>query len=98
MVIRYRIKIQHASVLTITLLFQAVSFIYIYTKSKQGKDQGSIQSSTTPDPRYHKRKRQKHRKTSHTREPKGQPFSSRSSQGSNERIRQYNEEKTNWAA
>ena len=39
---------------------------------KEGKDQESILSSTTPDPGV-----KKHNKTSHTREPRGQPFSSR---------------------
>ena len=33
---------------------------------KDGKDQESIQSSSKPDPRHHKRKRQKHKETSHT--------------------------------
>ena len=40
-----------------------------------GKVQESIQSSTTPDPRHHMEKRQKYKKTQHTRQPRGQPFS-----------------------
>ena len=44
---------------------------------KGGKDQESIQSSTTPDPGHHMRKWQKHNKTSHTREQRIQPLPSR---------------------
>ena len=40
---------------------------------EEGKDQESIQSSTTPDPGHHVGKRQKHNKTPYTREPIGQP-------------------------
>ena len=41
---------------------------------KEGKYQESIQSSTTPDPGHHMGKCQKHKETSHTREPSGEPF------------------------
>ena len=44
---------------------------------EEGKDQESIQSNTTPDPGHHMGERQKHKKTSHKRVPRGQPFSSR---------------------
>ena len=40
------------------------------------EDQESIQSSITPDQRHYMGKSQKHKKTSHTREPRGQPFPS----------------------
>ena len=40
------------------------------------KDQESIQSSNTPDPGHHMGKSQKHKKTSHTREPIDSPFQS----------------------
>ena len=47
----------------------------IYFKSKEeGKDQESIQSSTPPDSGHHIGKWQKHKKTSHILEPRGQPF------------------------
>ena len=42
----------------------------------EGKDQESIQSSTAPDPGHHMVKWQKHKKTSHTRERRGQSFPS----------------------
>ena len=38
---------------------------------EEGKDQESIQSSTTSDPRHHIGKWQKLKKASHTREPWG---------------------------
>ena len=57
-----------------------------YMQSK-GKDQESIQSSTTPDQGHHMGKWQKHKKTQHTREPRGQPFPSRFSQGCKEQTR-----------
>ena len=47
--------------------------MYMQSK-KEGKDQESIQSSTTHDSGNHTGKRQKHKKTSLTREPRGQPF------------------------
>ena len=50
----------------------------------KGKDQESIQSSPKPDQRHHMRKRQKHKKTSHTREPRWPPFPSRWPQGRKE--------------
>ena len=34
--------------------------------SREGKDQESMQSSTTPDPEQHSGKWQKHKKTTHT--------------------------------
>ena len=53
------------------------TFVYKITSKKEGKDHESIQSSTTPDPERHMGKWQKHNKTSHTGEPRGQPFPSR---------------------
>ena len=48
------------------------------SKSKEeGKDQESIQSSITTDPRHNMGKCQKHKETSHTREPRGHRFPSR---------------------
>ena len=56
-----------------------------YTKSKLGgKDQESMQSSTRPEPGDHMGKRQQKKKTSHTREPRGEPFPSRCPQACNE--------------
>ena len=49
----------------------------MYQSKKEGKDQESIQSSTTPDPGHHIGEWQKHKKTSHTWEPRGQPFFNR---------------------
>ena len=44
-------------------------------RKEEGKDQESIQWSTTPDPRHHMGKcKHTHRETSHTRDPRGQPF------------------------
>ena len=49
----------------------------IPNKSKKGgKDQETIQLSSTPDPGYHKGNRQKYNKHHH-QEPRGQPFPSR---------------------
>ena len=49
----------------------------MYVESKEeGKDQKSIQSSTTPDQGYHLEKWQKHKETLHTREPKCHSFPS----------------------
>ena len=46
-------------------------------KSKnEDKDQGSIYSSTTSYRKHQMGKCQKHKETSHTREPRDQPFSS----------------------
>ena len=70
------------------------SKLWFQNKSKEeGKDQESIQSSTTPDPGYRIGKWQKHKKTSHTREPRGQPFPSRWSQGCKKQTRQYGKDK-----
>ena len=41
---------------------------------EEGKDQESIQSSTKPDLGHHVGKRQKLKKTLHTKEPKGKLF------------------------
>ena len=41
---------------------------------EEGKDQENIQSNTTPGPGHHMEKCQKHKKTSHTREPRGHSF------------------------
>ena len=52
-----------------------VFFPVFYIQSKEeGKDQESIQSSTRPDPGHHMGTRQKHKKTSHTREQRNQVF------------------------
>ena len=49
-----------------------------YNQNKEeGKTLKSKQSNTTPDPGQHIGKWQKNKKTSHTREPRGQPFHSR---------------------
>ena len=40
---------------------------------KDGKDHGTIQSNTTPDPGYHMGKKQKYNKH-HQQQPRGQPF------------------------
>ena len=48
------------------------------TKQVNSKDQGSIQSSITPDPGQHMGKWQNQKKISHTRGPRGQPFLSNS--------------------
>ena len=49
-----------------------------FNENKQeGKDQESIQSSTTPDPGHHMGRWQEHKGTSHTSEPRDQPFPSR---------------------
>ena len=50
--------------------------LFYYKSTKEGKDQESIQSSTTPDPRYPWESNKltiRHNK----REPRGQPFPSR---------------------
>ena len=44
---------------------------------EEGKYQDLIQLSTTPDPGYHMRKWQRHKKTSQTREPRHQAYPSR---------------------
>ena len=41
---------------------------------KEGKHHKTIQSSITSDPGHHIGKQQKHKKTSHTREPRRQPL------------------------
>ena len=43
-----------------------------YQSKEEGKDQESIESNTTPDTGHTKGKRQKHKKPSHTGEPRGQ--------------------------
>ena len=53
----------------------------------------TIQSSTTPDPRNHKGKKQKYNKHNQ-QEPRGQPFPSRWLQGSNEQTRKHEKHKT----
>ena len=45
-----------------------------YQSKKDGKDQESIQSSTTPDPEYHMGKRQNHTKNYQKQEQRGQLF------------------------
>ena len=48
-------------------------YIYKYTSKKEGKDQESIQSSTTPDPGY-QWESDNFTIRHHKREPRGQPF------------------------
>ena len=51
---------------------------YPDTKSKEeSKDQESIQSSITPEPRHERESDKKHKETSHSREPRGEPLPSR---------------------
>ena len=52
---------------------------------KGGKDQESIQSSTTPDPAYHMGK-WRNTINHHKQDPRGQSFHSRWPQGSNEQM------------
>ena len=61
---------------------------------KEGKDQGSIQSSTTPDPGY-QWESNKLTFRHHTREPRGQPLSAGDHKASmNRRARKHNKHKT----
>ena len=64
----------------------------MYKSKKDGKDQETIQSSTTPDPGYHMGKLKKYNKH-HQQEPKGQPVPSRWPKGSNEQTRKYEKHK-----
>ena len=64
-----------------------------HRSKEEGKDQASIQSSTTPNPEHRMGKCQKHKKTSRTREPRGQPFPS--THHKTARHRQDNMAKTN---
>ena len=49
----------------------------MFQSKEEGKIQESMQSYTTPDPGHRMGKSQKHNKTSHTGEPRDQPFPSR---------------------
>ena len=60
---------------------------------KDGKDQESIQLSTTPDPGYHMGKWQKHNLTSQTR-AKRSALSQQWPQGSNEQTQKHDNHKT----
>ena len=71
---------------------QCQSAAFIVQCKKGGKDQESIQSSTTPDPGYHMERWQKHKH--HKQEPRGQPFPSRRPQGSNEQTWKHDKHKT----
>ena len=62
---------------------------------EQCNDQALIQSSTTPDPGHRMGKWLKHNKTSHTGEPRGQPFPSRWPQGCKTQTRLCFKENTN---
>ena len=66
---------------------------HIIQRKEEDKEQESIQSNTTSDQGHHNRKWQKHKKTSHTIEPRGQPFPSRWPQGCKEQTRQHNKDK-----
>ena len=60
---------------------------YLFAHSKKGcKDQESIQSSPTPDPRY-QWESDKLTVRHHKREPRGQPIPSRWPQGTNKQMR-----------
>ena len=61
----------------ITIHWRSFIIVVFIKSKKEGKDQKSIQSSTTPDQGQHNGKEQKHNKTPHTREPRDQPFPSR---------------------
>ena len=75
-------------------LFSISNYYKILALSKEeSKDQEWIQLSNTPDLEHHKGKWQKHRKTPHIRQRKGQPFPSRWSQCCKEQTRQYNKDK-----
>ena len=54
---------------------------------EEGKYQEPIQSNTTPDPGHHMES-DRHKKTSHTREPRGQPFPSGWPQGERRKLLQ----------
>ena len=60
---------------------------------EEGKDQRSIQSRSSPDFEHHMGQWQKHKKTQHTREPRGQPNTSRWSEGCKEQTQQHNKDK-----
>ena len=62
-------------------VFVVVLLLMSVQSKEEGNDQESIQSNTTPDLEHHMGKWQKHKKTSHTREPRGQPFPSTRLQG-----------------
>ena len=51
---------------------------FLYISACQFKEEGnyreSIQTNTTSDPKHCMGKRQKHKKMTNTREPRGQPF------------------------
>ena len=59
-----------------TLLLHLIAFGANQSK-EDGKDQEQIQSSTTLDPGHRMGKCQKHKKTLHTREPRGKTFPSK---------------------
>ena len=61
---------------TTTLNILLNQFLYVVKSMKEGKDQELIQSSTTPDPGYH-RLSDNFTIRHHNREPRGQPFQSR---------------------
>ena len=48
--------------------------IFFNQNKEEGKDEESIQLRTTPDLKHHMGKLQKQKKTSHTRDPRGQFF------------------------
>ena len=74
------------------MIREIVNCILPIEKSKEeDKDQKTIQSSTTPDPRHHMGKWQKHKETPRTREPRGQLLPSRLSQGDHKNARNRQE-------
>ena len=76
-------------------VFQPIALVSNCKSKEDKKDQESIHSSTTLNPGHHLEKWHKHQKTSHTREPRGQPFPSRWPQGCKEQIRQYGRQTQN---
>ena len=47
-----------------------ILYAMVSQSKEEGKNQESIQSSTTPDPGHHVEKCQKHKKPPHIREPR----------------------------
>ena len=50
---------------------------HVLKSKEEGKEKESIQSNTVHNPEHHIEKCQNQKKTSHTREPRGQPLPSR---------------------
>ena len=93
--ILYVLNMQINSVMLCNTAHNNVTFTYdkILSVLCQNTSQESIQSITTPDQGHCMGKWQKHKKTSHTREPRGQPFPSRWPQGCKKQTRPYGKDK-----